>query len=146
MSAGFSLPDLFDANEGILVAAMPVFSSFGGADAFCGQIRTIKCHEDNSLVAERLREAGDGAVMVVDGGASLRCALLGDNLAAIAADNGWAGILINGCVRDLPELHSVSRRSPAILNAVLSRGWVSEIWSYDLPGLLLHRMPGCTLT
>jgi regulator of ribonuclease activity A len=104
MSVGFSLPDLFDANEGILVAATPLFRSFGGSDAFYGQIRTIKCHEDNSLVAERLREASDGAVLVVDGGASLRCALLGDNLAAIAADNGWAGILINGCVRDLPEL------------------------------------------
>ena len=100
----FVLPDLFDANEGIIVAAEPLFGGFGGVSAFYGQIRTIKCFEDNSLVAERVREPGEGAVLVVDGGGSMRCALLGDNLAAAAAANGWAGILIYGCLRDVDEI------------------------------------------
>ena len=102
--ASFVLPDLFDANEGVIVAADPVFASFGGRAASCGPIRTIKCFEDNSLVAERVREPGEGGVLVVDGGGSLRCALLGDNLAQAAVDNGWSGILIYGCVRDVVEL------------------------------------------
>jgi len=100
----FVLPDLFDANEGVLIAADPVFRSFGGVPAFAGPIRTIKCFEDNSLVADRVMEPGDGAVLVVDGGGSLRCALLGDNLASAAIDNGWAGIVIYGCVRDVDEI------------------------------------------
>lgn len=100
----FSLPDLFDANEGLLSPVEPIFQDFGGKSAFAGPIRTVKCHEDNSLVAARLREPGEGGVLVVDGGGSLRCALVGDNLAAAAIDNGWAGIVVYGCVRDVNEL------------------------------------------
>jgi len=108
MAVTFVLPDLFDANEGVIVAADPVFSSYGGEAAFCGPIRTIKCFEDNSLVAERVREPGDGAVLVVDGGGSMRCALLGDNLAAAAIENGWAGVVINGCLRDVDEIGAMA--------------------------------------
>lgn len=108
MTPDFVLPDLFDANEGVIVAADPVFASFGGVPAFYGPIRTIKCFEDNSLVAERVREPGDGAVLVVDGGGSKRCALLGDNLAAAAVENGWAGVLIYGCLRDVDELAAMA--------------------------------------
>lgn len=104
----FVLPDLFDANEGVLSAAEPLFADFGGNSAFHGPIRTIKCHEDNSLVAQRVREPGGGAVLVVDGGGSQRCALLGDNLAAAAVDNGWAGIVLFGCVRDVAELATMA--------------------------------------
>ena len=100
----FSLPDLFDANEGLLSAADAVFRDFGGTSSFAGPIRTIKCHEDNSLVAMRLREPGEGSVLVVDGGGSLRCALVGDNLVAAAIENGWAGVVVYGCVRDVKEL------------------------------------------
>jgi len=84
--------------------AEPLFRSFGGRAAFGGPIRTVKCFEDNSLVAERLREPGDGTVLVVDGGGSSRCALVGDNLAQAASDNGWAGVLVYGFVRDVDEL------------------------------------------
>jgi len=100
----FVLPDLFDAHEGVIQAAEPVFGGFGGVSAFCGPIRTIKCFEDNSVLAERVREPGAGAVLVVDGGGSMRCALLGDNLALAAIENGWAGMVICGCVRDVDEI------------------------------------------
>ncbi len=100
----FSLPDLCDAHPDIVRAAEPLFASFGGRPAFAGPIRTIKCFEDNSVVADRVREPGDGAVLVIDGGGSRRCALVGDNLARLAAENGWAGLLVYGCVRDVDEL------------------------------------------
>lgn len=100
----FVLPDLCDEHADIVRVAEPLFSSFGGRPAFGGPIRTIKCFEDNSLVAERVREPGEGAVLVVDGGGSTRCALVGDNVARLAGENGWAGLLVYGCVRDVDEL------------------------------------------
>jgi regulator of ribonuclease activity A len=103
----FSLPDLCDLHADAVRAAEPVFMSFGGRSAFGGPIRTIKCFEDNSLVAERVREPGDGAVLVIDGGGSRRCALVGDNLARLASERGWAGILAYGCVRDVSELAAI---------------------------------------
>ncbi|MEM7217500.1 MAG: ribonuclease E activity regulator RraA [Pseudomonadota bacterium] len=106
-TAPWALPDLFDANPDVLIAAEPLFSDFGGRERFCGPIATIKCHEDNSLVAERVRQPGEGRVLVVDGGGSLRCALLGDNLAQAAVDSGWAGIVINGCARDVEILRTL---------------------------------------
>ena len=82
----------------------PVFRSFGGRVAFSGIVSTVKCFEDNSMVKAAVESAGDGRVLVVDGGGSLRRALLGGNLGAAAAQNGWAGIVIDGCVRDVAEL------------------------------------------
>ena len=101
---GFVLPDLCDAHPDLVRVAEPLFRNFGGVTAFGGRVRTVKCFEDNSLVAGRVREPGEGNVLVVDGGGSLRCALVGDNLAQLAAENGWAGILVYGCVRDVDEL------------------------------------------
>lgn len=82
----------------------PVFRPFGGASRFSGPVSTVRCFEDNTLVKSALDEPGQGRVLVVDGGASLRRALLGGNLGTAAARNGWAGVLINGCVRDVAEL------------------------------------------
>ena len=79
----------------------PLLSHYGATQAFCGEIGTVKCFEDNSLVAQQVKSAGLGRVLVVDGGASMRCSLLGDQLAAAALENGWAGIVINGCIRDV---------------------------------------------
>lgn len=107
MSA-FSLPDLCDAHGDVVRVLEPMFAGFGGIEAFGGPVATIKCFEDNSLVAEQVREPGEGRVLVVDGGGSLRCALLGDNLAQQAADNGWAGLLIYGCVRDVEILADIA--------------------------------------
>jgi regulator of ribonuclease activity A len=83
------------------------FTSYGAVRSFAGPVRTVSCHEDNALLHTLLREPGDGAVVVVDGGASLRTALLGDLMAARARDNGWAGLVIRGAVRDAALLADV---------------------------------------
>lgn len=82
----------------------PVFRSFGGRAAFSGVAVTIQCLDDNSLVKAAVESPGQGRVLVVDGGASLRRALLGGKLGAAAAANGWVGLVIDGCVRDVAEL------------------------------------------
>ena len=93
-------PDLFDAYPDVNVVE-PMFGNFGGRDSFGGQIVTVKCFEDNSVVKEQVDQDGRGKVMVVDGGGSLRRALLGDMLAEKAAKNGWEGIIVYGCIRDV---------------------------------------------
>jgi regulator of ribonuclease activity A len=82
----------------------PVFRDFGARRRFAGLVTTVKCFEDNTLVKAAVDSPGGGRVLVVDGGASLRRALLGGNLGAAAARNGWAGVVIDGCVRDVAEL------------------------------------------
>lgn len=78
----------------------PVFRDYGERVAFSGPIATLKVFEDNTLVREALEQPGDGRVLVVDGGGSTRCALVGDRLATLAKDNDWAGIVVYGCIRD----------------------------------------------
>lgn len=106
----FSTCDLCDAHKadtsGHFRVLPPVFHHYGGSGKFAGLASTVKCFEDNSLVKAALDEPGQGRVLVVDGGASLRRALVGGNLAAAAAKNGWAGIVVNGCVRDAAELRA----------------------------------------
>lgn len=82
----------------------PAFRDFGGRSAFAGPVVTVKCFEDNTSVKALLEGPGEGRVLVVDGAASLRRALVGGNIAAAAARNGWAGVVVDGCVRDLAEL------------------------------------------
>src|SRR3954452_16042678 len=82
----------------------PLFQNYGGRTAFSGVIATLKVFEDNSLVRAAVEQPGEGRVLGVDGGGSLRCALLGGNLAAEAASNGWAGVVVNGAVRDVDEI------------------------------------------
>lgn len=101
-------PDLCDQYEdhetiGLRVLD-PIFKNYGGKAEFYGEVVTIKCFEDNSVVKKLINESGNGRVIVMDGGASLRRAILGDMLAAIAAQNGWAGLIINGCIRDVDEI------------------------------------------
>lgn len=97
--------DLYDAYGDTLQVAAPVFRHFGQREAFAGPIATVKVFEDNTLVRANLEAAGGGCVLVVDGGGSLRCALVGDLLARLAIDNAWAGIIVNGCVRDSKEIN-----------------------------------------
>ena len=101
------LPDLCDAYPDRVRVATPVFRNFGGRSAFGGQIVTVKCYEDNSLVAQQVAQPGLGKVLVVDGGGSLRCGLLGDNLAQQAFENDWQGILVNGCIRDVDIIGTI---------------------------------------
>ncbi|HXH02239.1 MAG TPA: ribonuclease E activity regulator RraA [Candidatus Competibacteraceae bacterium] len=99
--------DLCDQHAEYLQIAEPVFGDFGGRSAFHGRITTLKAFEDNSLVREILKEPGQGRVLVVDGGGSLRCAMLGDQLAELAEKNGWEGVVINGCIRDSAEIAQI---------------------------------------
>ena len=95
--------DLSDAHPEAQVCD-PVFQAYGGRAAFSGPITTLKVFEDNSMVREIVQTPGEGRVLVVDGGGSLRCGLFGGNLAVAAARNGWAGVVINGCARDADEI------------------------------------------
>lgn len=110
MPVNFQTCDLCDAHKsedgGAFRVLPPVFHHYGGQRQFAGPVATLKCFEDNSLVKQAVDSAGNGRVLVVDGGGSLRKALVGGNLAAAAARNGWAGVLVDGCVRDVAELRS----------------------------------------
>jgi regulator of ribonuclease activity A len=100
----FTTADLCDEFSAELQIAAPVFHNYGGRARFAGPVATIKCFEDNSRVKEAVGEPGKGRVLIVDAGGSMRCAVLGDLLAKQAADNGWAGIVIYGCVRDAADI------------------------------------------
>ena len=101
--SSFSTTDLCDAHPEIGVLA-PLFRDFGGQRSFDGPIETVRVVDDNVLVREALEESGAGRVLVIDGGGSLACALLGDQLAALAIANGWVGLIVHGCVRDVAAL------------------------------------------
>jgi len=100
----FVTPDLCDDNPELIKIVEPIFNNYGGKRAFGGEIVTVKCHEDNSVVKKQASEPGHGKVMVVDGGGSLRCALLGDLIAEKAVENGWEGLVIFGCIRDVDAI------------------------------------------
>jgi regulator of ribonuclease activity A len=107
-SPDFSTCDLCDLHQddrsGAFRVLPPSFRDFGARQRFAGTVSTVKCFEDNSLVKAALDEPGRQRVLVVDGGGSLRRALVGGNIAAAAARNGWAGVVVHGGVRDAAEL------------------------------------------
>ena len=129
MTAAFATCDLCDAHKndstGDFRVLPPVFRDYGAVQKFAGPVVTVKCFEDNSLVKAAVDSDGRvdspqgkvGQVLVIDGGGSLRRALLGGNLGAAAARNGWAGVVIDGCVRDTAELagHAVGIRALAAM-------------------------------
>jgi regulator of ribonuclease activity A len=96
----FATADLYDEYEENLRIATPMFNDYGGKKRFSGPASTVKVFEDNSLVRAALEEKGEGRVLIVDGDASLRCALVGDMLAELGKNNGWEGIIVYGCIRD----------------------------------------------
>ena len=104
----FATADLYDKYEEKLQIAAPLFNDYGGNLKFCGPASTVKVFEDNSLVRAALEEPGEGRVLVIDGGASLKCALLGDMLAELGKDNDWAGIIVYGCIRDSAVIANIS--------------------------------------
>lgn len=95
----YATTDLSDAHPEAAVLE-PMFLDFGGNIDFHGPAHTLKIHEDNTLVRAALEQPGEGKVLVVDGGGSMRCALLGDQLAELGVKNGWAGVIVYGCIRD----------------------------------------------
>ncbi|WP_049238040.1 ribonuclease E activity regulator RraA [Moraxella canis] len=110
MATDFVTCDLLDdhSDQAISVVSPSIdgksFRNFGGHHSFGGQVVTVKCFEDNSRVKELLATEGKGRVLVVDGGASMRCALLGDMIAESAVKHGWAGVIVYGCVRDVDQM------------------------------------------
>ena len=109
-SPDFSTCDFCDAHKadesGAFRVLTPIFQNYGGKESFCGPVATIKCFEDNSQIKIAVESPGEGRVLVVDGGGSLRRALVGGNIAKAAAKNGWAGIVVFGAVRDVAELRA----------------------------------------
>lgn len=108
MNAEFSdlTPDICDAHPQVQIAESG-FIHYGSKQVFYGMIQTVRCYRDNSRVKEVLASPGAGQVLVVDGGEALDCSLMGDNVAADAIKNGWAGVLINGCIRDVQTIASM---------------------------------------
>ena len=107
----FKTPDLCDEFEAELGKSVrvvaPLFQRYGGRASFSGQIVTLKIFEDNSLVREAFAESGAGKVLVIDGGGSLRCALVGDQLAMLARKSGWEGVVVYGCIRDSGDIAGI---------------------------------------
>ena len=103
----FYTADLCDAWPDDVRVAEPVFETFGAIGTFGGQVRTVRVFEDNVRVKETLSQSANGDVLVVDGGGSMRCALMGGDIAVLAAANGWSGVVIYGCVRDTHEIDAV---------------------------------------
>lgn len=106
MTISLATTDLSDAHAEDIAHVDPIFRDYGGKLTFHGPITTLKVFEDNALVRTAVEGPGEGRVLVVDGGGSTRCALFGGNLAQLAAQNGWAGVIIFGCVRDRDELEA----------------------------------------
>lgn len=98
--------DLLDEHPDAAVCELPL-RQFGGAASFEGPIATVRCFEDNVVLRQLVGEPGDGRVLVVDGGGSLRVALVGDTIASLALGNGWAGLVLNACVRDSAALRTL---------------------------------------
>jgi regulator of ribonuclease activity A len=115
----YSTPDLCDLYPSLVRVAEPLFRNFGGRSSFGGEVVTIRCFEDNSFVKETAGTPGRGKVMVVDGGGSLRKALLGDLIAETAQKNGWEGLIIFGAVRDVDALNNTDLGIKALASVPL---------------------------
>ena len=102
----FNTADICDENDDVQIGD-PIFKSYGKNKKFHGMIRTVIAIEDNSYVKNLVEEKVDGDVMVIEGKASTKCALLGDNLAMKAFENGWSGFIINGCIRDSEIINNI---------------------------------------
>jgi regulator of ribonuclease activity A len=127
-STTWSTTDLCDEHPEAQVCE-PVFQVYGGPPAFAGPIATLKVFEDDTSVREAVGQPGEGRVLVVDGGGSLRCSLFGGNLAVAAAGNGWAGVVVFGCVRDVAELETqpIGVRALAVVPRKSERGLHSSV-------------------
>ena len=125
----FNTADLCDDHS--LIVAKPIFKSYGSRTHCFGKIKTVEAIEDNSYVKKLLQEDGSGYVMVVDGRGSEKCALVGDNLAALGAKNNWSGIIVNGCIRDSMEINNIGISIKAI-NLVPNKSEKKDIGKYGL--------------
>jgi len=129
---GFKTADLCDEFEALVQVAEPMFEDYGGARSFYGQIATVQVFEDNVLVSKVLEMDGRQRVLVVDGGASTRCALVGDWLAQLAHDHDWTGLVVNGCIRDRAEIAEISLGVKA-LHAIPKKSGKEGTGELDVP-------------
>ncbi|NWF35651.1 ribonuclease E activity regulator RraA [Mariprofundus sp. KV] len=104
----FKTTDLYDVHLENLQVAAPIFRDFGGKQRFYGQIVTLKAFEDNTFLKAAFEADGRGKVLVVDSAGSMRCAMMGDVMAALGASHGWEGVVINGCIRDSADVAGVN--------------------------------------
>ncbi|KAF5732473.1 putative 4-hydroxy-4-methyl-2-oxoglutarate aldolase 3 [Tripterygium wilfordii] len=109
--AAMATAEACDSNAALLVSGdlrvlQPIFQIYGQPRVFSGPIVTVKVFEDNVFVRELLETRGEGRVLVIDGGGSMRCALVGGNLGQLAQNMGWSGIVVNGCIRDVDEINA----------------------------------------
>ena len=114
MTVQFKTTDLYDDYLEALQVAAPIFRDFGGRSSFCGQIVTLKAFEDNTFLKAAFETDGKGKVLVVDSAGALRCAMMGDVMAALGASNGWEGVIINGCIRDSADVGKVDIGAKAL--------------------------------
>lgn len=141
--------DLSDAHPTAVQAADPIFRDYGGRRAFHGPITTLKLFEDNALVRSALETAGEGRVLVVDGGGSMRCALLGDQLAELAVRHAWAGVVVYGCIRDSEAIGQLALGVKALATHPLKsikRGEGQRDLPVRFAGVTFRPGPGCTPT
>jgi len=142
----FATCDLCDANEDKLASAQlavlpPVFLAFGALDKFSGRASTLKLFEDNGMVRTVLETPGEGRILVIDGGGSLRCALLGGNLGVLAQKNGWAGVIVHGCIRDVTEINAcqIGVRALAVMPVrSVKRGGGEHDVRVSVAGVAIH--------
>ena len=124
--------DLYDQHHGSVAVCERQFRSFGQRRAFFGPCSTLKTFEDHTPVLAALSEAGNGRVLVIDGEGSRRVGLMGDRLAAIGTGNGWAGLIINGAIRDSLGIDSIAIGVKA-LGTTARRGWIPGTSERDVP-------------
>jgi len=137
----FKTADLCDDFSDTLQIVSPMFQSFGGNKRFSGTIQTVKIFEDNVLVREILSEKVDNSVLVIDGGGSLRCALLGDMLAEMGYKNGWQGVVVYGCIRDSADINDMPIGVRAIQTNPLKsikKGWGDKNIDVTFAGATFH--------
>merc|ERR1712000_297772 len=131
-------PDLCDEYPDLVQVVEPMFTNYGGIESFGGEIVTVKCYEDNSKVKELVEQDGKGKVMVIDGGASMRKALMGDMIAEKAAKHGWEGAIIYGCIRDVDAIMETDLGVQALATVPLKTdkpAWVTSMSRLNLAAL-----------
>jgi regulator of ribonuclease activity A len=140
----FMTTDLSDAYDGKSVGLRHLvagYQDFGGKTRFYGPVKTLLTFEDNTKLRAAVEQKGEGRVLVVDGGGSMNCALFGGNLAKLAADNGWAGVIIHGCVRDRTELAAQAVGIKALASHP-KKSLKRDLGSYDVrlnfSGITIH--------
>lgn len=103
----YNTSELCDLFADSIDVVEPIFISFGGRDSYGGVVNTVKCFEDKGIIEQLIQQPGEGKVLLIDGGGSLRRALIDSNIAQTATDNGWEGIICYGCVREVDQLEDI---------------------------------------